>query len=105
MASTQLTVTVNGGTPPVSIRVNFFKQGVILFTLHFPGSFTHNFSNLDSGNYSIFIGGVNPLPSPAAPNPNTKCEITTTNITLHPPDNSPVIKSGRAYVAEFHFTV
>jgi hypothetical protein len=85
--------------------VNFFKQGTLLFTLHFPGSFTHNFTNLSKGHYSLFIGGVNPLPSAAAPSPNTKCEITTNGITLRPPDNSPVVKKGKAYMAHFHFTV
>ena len=108
MASTTLTVTVNGGIPPVSIRVNLLKNGNPLESLNFKKSFTRDFTNLTPGNYSLFIGGVNPISSstdPSLPKPSTKCELDTTQITLNPPDNTPVTKRGKAYIVQFHFTV
>jgi hypothetical protein len=105
MASTTLTVTVSGGIPPVKIQVNFFKGQTLVSQSSSKNSFTRDFTNLGKGEYSLFIIGMNPLPSPAAPNPNTRCELTLDGITLHPPDNSPTVKKGKAYIAKFRFTV
>lgn len=100
MASTKLTVTVSGGPAPVSIVVNLFKSGQHLKSFTREKSFSQNFTELGKGSYSLFVGGVNPLPSGS-----TRCEITTNEITLQPPDDTPVVKKGKKYLVEFHFTV
>lgn len=100
MASTTLSVTVNGGTSPVSIVVNLFKGADHIKGFTKTGSFDFKFTDLTKGDYNLFVGGVNPLPQG-----NTKCEITTTEITLHPPDDSPITKKGKKYLVQFHFTV
>ena len=100
MTSTTLTVTVNGGTSPISIVVNLFKEGEHVLGFTKSGTFVRSFKDLEKGDYSLFIGGVNPLPKGS-----TKCELTTDEISLHPPDDSPITKKGRKYLVQFHFTV
>lgn len=100
MASTTLSVTVSEGTSPVSIVINLFKEGYHVLSLTKSGSFVQNFKDLKKGDYSLFIGGVNPLPSG-----NTKCELSKEEISLQPPDDSPITKKGKKYLVQFHFTV
>jgi len=99
MANTTLKVTVNGGKPPVSIRVRCFKNGKHFLDLSFPQSFKHEFIDLKKGEYSIIINGINPKTG------NTDCSISQDEIILHPPDDSPVNNNGFAYLVAFHFTV
>ena len=99
MANTTLTVTVRGGKPPVTIRIRCFKNNKHFLDISSPKSFQHPFIGLKKGEYSIFIMGFNPL------NGSTECSLTPDEITLHPPDPSPVEKTGTAYLAAFHFTV
>lgn len=100
MTTTTLSVTVSGGTSPVSIIVNLFKGGEHITGFTKTGTFSFNFTDLKKGDYSLFIGGVNPLPKGA-----TRCELTQDEITLHPPDDSPITKRGKKYLVQFHFTV
>jgi hypothetical protein len=100
MAATTLTVTVNGGKTPVSIVINLFKGGQHVTGFIKTETFKFEFTSLTKGDYSLFIGGVNPLPKGS-----TKCELTKDEITLHPPDDSPITKRGIKYLVQFHFTV
>lgn len=100
MASTTLKVTVSGGASPVSIVANLFRGADHIKGITRSGTFSFRFDELTPGNYNLFIGGVNPLPSGS-----TKCEITTNEITLNPPDDSPITKKGRKYLVQFRFTV
>ncbi len=100
MATTTLSVTVSGGTTPVSIVVNLFKGAEHVTGFTKTGTFTLRFADLKKGDYSLFVGGVNPLPKGT-----TKCELSLDEVTLHPPDDSPIIKKGRKYLVQFHFTV
>lgn len=99
MASTTLIVTVSGGTTPVSIVVNLFKSGQPVTSLIRTGTFKYKFTDLTKGNYTLFIGGVNPAGG------NTKCELTQDEITLRPPDDSPITKKTVKYLVGFHFKV
>ena len=99
MANTTLTVTVKGGKPPVSIRVRCFKNGGHFLDLSFPQSFSHDFIGLEVGEYSFIINGINPIGG------NTDCSLTQDEITLHPPDDSPINNDGFAYLVAFHFSV
>ncbi len=99
MAATTLTVTVNGGTTPVSIVVNLFKNGQPESSLIKTGTFTQKFTGLTKGKYTLFIGGANPAGG------NTKCELTQDQIILQPPDDSPITKRGKKYLVGFHFKI
>lgn len=99
MANTTLNVTVNGGKPPVTIRIRCFKNSKHFLDLSSPKSFSHQFTDLTAGEYDIIITGINPKTG------NTDCSITEDEITLHPPDDSPKNCAGFAYLVAFHFTV
>lgn len=99
---TTLSVTVFGGVPPQPIDVRLFKGTQVIFESQEPKSFTKTFDNLKSGSvYSLFITGRNPLTANGA----TKCELTTDQISLHPPDQTPALRTRKQYLVEFHFTV
>jgi hypothetical protein len=100
MAATILTVTVIGGVSPVSIVVNLFKEQNHIKGFTKTGTFRFKFDDLINGDYNLFIGGANPLPQG-----NIRCELSTDEITLHPPDDSPITKKGKKYLVQFHFTV
>ena len=99
MASTILTVTVEGGRPPVTIRVRCFKNGKHLLDLSAPKSFSQEIGNLGKGQYSFFINGFNPAGG------KTTCSLTEDEIVLMPPDPSPITNTGIAYLVAFHFEV
>ena len=103
MAITILTVTVFGGVPPEGIDVSLFKGAERILKEHKTESFNLSIEGLESGFvYSLFIAGRNPLTIAGGA---TKCELTLDEISLHPPDDSPVFKTGKQYLAQFHFTV
>ena len=100
MANTTLKVTVYGGTAPFSIKAQLYKRGEFIIGLTSPGSFEHVFRNL-SGNYTLLISGPNPLGTDG----KTRCELTTDQITLTADsDSSPAVRTGKAYLVQFHFT-
>lgn len=99
MASTTLTVTVQGGKPPVTIHTRLFKNNKLQIELSSTKSFTHPFSNLGKGDYLLFISGMNPSGG------NTTCELTLDEIALNPPDPSPTTNSDLTYWVIFRFTV
>ncbi len=99
MATTTLTVTVKGGMPPVTIRVKLFKNNTLQVELSSLKSFSHPFSDLGTGNYAIYIAGMN------NPGASTTCSLTTNEISLNPPDNSPVTKSEETYWVVFRFDI
>lgn len=102
MAKAILKVTVNGGIAPLDIQVRFYKDGTYIPpNVSSPKSFTHVFDNLQAGSdYDITIGGFNPSGG------NTVCELTLDEgITLNPPDDSPITKTGQSYAVGFHFSV
>ncbi|HVF81751.1 MAG TPA: hypothetical protein VM884_07445 [Flavisolibacter sp.] len=101
MATTTLKATVKGGKAPVTIRVRCFKNGKHFLDLSFPTSFSHTFTDLKKGEYSFFITGFNPKAADAS----TECSISEDEITLNPPDPSPIKSIGVAYLVAFHFTV
>lgn len=101
-ASTTLTVTVFGGVAPEPIDITLYKDADILVSEQHPQSFSRTFTGLGSGSiYSLYIAGKNPL----TPQGATKCELTTDEISIHPPDEAPALKKGKQYLVEFHFTV
>jgi len=100
MAETKLKVTVMGGTAPFSIKAQLFKNNEFVIGLTSPGTFEHVFKNL-AGNYTLLINGPNPL----GPDGKTKIELSLNEITLTPDsDSTPTIRSGKAYLVQFHFT-
>jgi len=103
MASTTLTVIVNGGIPPLSISVHVFKDAIEDAKLSFSNSssFTHVFTDLESGkNYDITIGGFNPAGG------NTVCAITTDQVKLTASsDVTPCTNNGKSYRVDFNFDV
>ena len=103
MASTTLTVTVYGGVTPQDINVTFFKNGTEIPTNGFAStqSFEKTYDNLDNGLYDIYISGLNPL----SPGSSTKFELSTNEVTIHPPDDTPTIKTGKMYLVQFSFSV
>ena len=99
MASTTLTVTVNGGVPPTTIQVHFFSAAGHILDLGSPKSFSHTFADLAPGTYDMFITGMNPAGG------NTVCSLSSDpNIRLNPPDPSPITVTGN-YTVSFHFKV
>jgi hypothetical protein len=103
MASTTLTVTVNGGKAPLSILVNLYKDSGEnpVLSITSSGTFTHIFDNLSVGsNYDLTIGGFNPSGG------NTVCTITTDQIKLTPSsNNTPITNSGVSYRVDFNFNI
>jgi len=101
MASTTLSVTVSGGTPPVTIRARCFFEGEHFLDISSPRSFSHHFMDLAPGLYDIYIMGFNPKNNKA----KTVCALTLDEIKLLPPDESPKTETGVAYLVSFHFEV
>lgn len=100
LASTTLKVTVNGGIPPFSIQVNFFKDGEFVSRFSSSTSFTHLFSDLSDGEYDITVGGFNPAGG------NTVLDLSQDEIKLAPTSApSPVTKTGVSYNVDFNFKV
>ena len=87
---------------PEPVDITLFKGSEIIFNTQEPVSFSKTFNDLVPGTvYSLFIAGRNPLSQDGA----TRCELTTDKISLHPPDETPILKKGKQYLVEFHFTV
>ena len=99
MPSPTLKVTVSGGLAPFPIKVKLLKAGVLQGEFENSTSFQHQFTNLVAGSYRLMISGTNPAGG------STKVEITKNDITLHPPDDSPITKSDHNYIVTFTFTV
>lgn len=100
MASTTLSVTVNGGVPPTSIQVRLFSSNGPEIDLSSPKSFSHDFPTLTSGNYDLYIVGMNPAGG------NTVCVLSPhPDITINAPDDSPATAGGGNYVVQFHLKV
>jgi hypothetical protein len=99
---TILTVTVFGGNTPEPTHIFLYRGANRVLMQQRQQNFTLPLDNLQPGAvYSLFISGRNPLAQDGA----TQCELTQDDIFLHPPDNSPVLKKGLMYLAEFHFTI
>ncbi len=99
MASATLTVTVNGGIPPLSIQVGLLKNGTPVEHFGQASSFTHLFDDLEANNnYDVTIAGFNPAGG------NTSLSISGTGITLTPiSDTTPSEQDGKGYFVDFNF--
>ena len=99
MANTILTVNVSGGSAPFSIKASLYKGAEFILGLTSPGSLEHEFKNL-TGDYTILVSGPNPL----GPGGKTTITLDTSSITLEPDsDITPTTRTGKAYLANFHF--
>lgn len=93
-----LNATVNGGKPPVDIRVfidNLNNSDDISFTS--PSTFQRDF-DLAPGKYCLVIGGQNPL------NGSTKISLTG-KFKSGPAPSGPVTRKTRIYSVAFFFTI
>ena len=100
MPNAKINVTVNGGTPPTTIQIRLFAPDNSHIDIGTPKSTEHVYTNLTSGDYDLFITGMN------AAGGNTVCTLTLDpGMTLTAPDNSPCTRDGNGYSVEFHFNV
>ena len=101
MASATLNVTVYGGTAPENILVKLYHGNTVIDEYESNVSFSKKYDDLQPGIYDLYIAGKNPPAEHGA----TQCELTRDEITLHPPDDSPITKTEKNYYVEFNFSV
>ena len=100
MSNANLSVTVSGGVAPVSVQVRFVSSTGSHLDISSPTSFTHSFTSLTTGNYNVFITGMNP---------SGGSTVSTLNvdpgITMNGPDTSPCTSTGSSFIVQFNFDV
>ena len=99
MITTSLTILINGGLTSPGIKVSLMQNGRHISDFSTTKNLAHPFNDLAPGNYDLLITGANTRGA------STTFTLTRTNITLHPPDDSPITKAEANYKVTFHFTV
>jgi hypothetical protein len=100
MPNANLNVTISGGVAPVSLQVRFVLPNGTHLDITSPTSFSHSFTSLTTGNYDVFISGMNPSGG------STVSTLTVDpGITMNGPDKSPCTSTAGTFLVQFNFDV